>query len=453
MFPDHRRRQVLRSLPDDPGGGAGGSLTTGWTAHSVVSSGRRHPDASVRSSASINREPQRMSTGRRDWPRRVIGAPRNAPSRDGSTWRFNPRCPPRAATHPPHGRNRAPLEDASTHAALRGRRTNLSMYSRFTYLAFQPTPLSAGGDTLALQREMFEWQKFQPTPPFAGGDTTAEGTTSAVVTAFQPTPPSAGGDTGRTGRTWWRATTFQPTPPSAGGDTPVNPETARGYSAFQPTPLSGRRHADRCRRARAATGFQPTPPSAGGDTRADERRLQRVPRRFNPRRPQRAATPSVLSRSRFAASMFQPTPPSAGGDTWPHMKGLIASAPFQPTPPSAGGDTWSCTRRRARWRMRFNPRRPQRAATLVEPLAENRRVLRVSTVTSRPATCSRFQPTPPSAGGDTSSRRRPSSRTGSFNPRRPQRAATRAVVDNRFQIRASFQPTPMCSRVRRLVRS
>ena len=56
--------------PDDPGGGAGGSLTTGWTAHSVVSSGRRHPDASARSSASINREPQRMSTGRRDWQSR-----------------------------------------------------------------------------------------------------------------------------------------------------------------------------------------------------------------------------------------------------------------------------------------------------------------------------------------------------------------------------------------------
>ena len=70
MFPDHRRRQVLRSLPDDPGGGAGGSLITGWTAHSVVSSGRRHPDASARSSASINREPQRMSTGRRDWQSR-----------------------------------------------------------------------------------------------------------------------------------------------------------------------------------------------------------------------------------------------------------------------------------------------------------------------------------------------------------------------------------------------
>ena len=171
---------------------------------------------------------------------------------------------------------------------------------------------------------------------------------------------------------------FQSTPPSKGRDTLIEPEFADAFMQFQSTP-----------------------PSKGRDT-SPRRSARRPRRRFNPRRPRRAATRIGRALKSFLAMRFQSTPPSKGRDT-----------PSSPSSPPCRGS-------------RFNPRRPRRAATRPPP------------TTARRATgC--FNPTPPSKGRDTSSAVTFGTSYTRFNPRRPRRAATRGPGRRRRRPCARFK--------------
>ena len=156
--------------------------------------------------------------------------------------------------------------------------------------------------------------------------------------------------------------------------------------------------------------FQSTPPSTAATRRPGGCSCS-CPRRFNPRRPQRAATRVVSKLQDIIRIMFQSTPPSTGGDT--QVGSFHESRTLQVSIHAAlnGRRHLDPARRRRKPRRRFNPRRPQRAATLLHVAHPHL----VNAVSIHAALNGRrhagwievhpgrvvFQSTPPSTGGDT----------------------------------------------------